>query len=270
MLGGGRSSGSGGWGASCSNRCVGSSCSCLSPGASGTSARRGHQRGTHDKPHTQRDLRVAGGSAIVGASPNVVQNQRSFFQLPASPVRHAMRGGGAAMTPPSPDAMLVPGSPIPGFDAGGLEGSDCGGEDGYQASASMSNLHAEVNEGRGGGGGGGGLSSGMMGRETGLMRRYADTPPDNEVFDPPSSAEHGPEAGRRRSEHAAEPANPRDGCSTGAVKRWIQQGPWYLLPSFNALSRVPFQRCRRAVCRGNAALEGVCRPSPQTTRSRRT
>ena len=251
-FGGGSSSGSGGWGASCSSsRCGGSSCSCLSPGASGTSARRGHQRGTHDKPHTQRDLRVAGGSAIVGASPNVVQNQRSFFQLPASPVRHAMRGGGAAMTPPSPDAMLVPGSPIPGFDAGGLEGSDCGGEDGYQASASMSNLHAEVNEGRGGGGGGGGLSSGMMGREAGLMRRYADTPPDNEVFDPPSSAEHGPEV-QDDGGLNMQPSPPilATAVAQAPSSGGIQQGPWYLPPSFNALqpgahSEVPSGRVSR-------------------------
>ena len=161
-----------------------------------------------------------------------------------------MRGGGAAMTPPSPDAMLVPGSPIPGFDAGGLEGSDCGGEDGYQASASMSNLHAEVNEGRGGGGGGG-LSSGMMGREAGLMRRYADTPPDNEVFDPPSSAEHGPEV-QDDGGLNMQPSPPilATAVAQAPSSGGIQQGPWYLPPSFNALqpgahSEVPSGRVSR-------------------------
>ena len=119
LSGGGAGSSSGGnsWGSGGQR-----SCSCLSP--SGTYASTGAPRSKPRQPaalrpephrdsHRERELRVA------GVSPSA----RTFWQLPSSPVR-ALRGSAesSVATPPSPDALLVPGSPTVGlgFDHDGF------------------------------------------------------------------------------------------------------------------------------------------------------
>ena len=138
------SSSSNSWGAGgqrSSNSCL--SPSAVAPQASSASSASRRNRASHDtRPHANRELRVAGGSALAaGVSPSVARNQNAFWQLPASPVRHAMRG--SALTPDSPDAQLVPGSPIPMGLAGGpdgLEADACEPEAGPREAAAWLSL----------------------------------------------------------------------------------------------------------------------------------
>lgn len=119
-----------------------SSCSCLSPGAAGSGSSSaagvvssgGPPRRARN-PHN-RDLRVAGGNSILsGASPTARNaNANAFWQLPASPVRHALHSGSSKEhdlgTPPSPCfGDLLPGSPLP-LGLGNLDGETLGLGDG--------------------------------------------------------------------------------------------------------------------------------------------
>ena len=115
---GGKASGGNSWGSGGGQR----SCSCLSPSGTYASAQPAASR----KPRQPTGLagpsghREAHNLRVSGVSPSA----RTFWQLPSSPVR-ALRGSADSSigTPPSPDAMLIPGSPNLGLgDTGMVDG----------------------------------------------------------------------------------------------------------------------------------------------------